>query len=628
MPGSMTRRRALGSTRAFERFGLTRVIDGRWPRRTRRARPARAARYDRALATLGRRAVEGDSVEAVGQAAVALAAEALDASMATFFAIEAEGLILRAGVGWPDGGTPVPVPISPDSQAAYLVDSPDGAVVVPDLRAETRFTPAALLLDRGVRSSAGVRIGSRGDRHGILSVHSDRVGDLTESDLVFLTELATLVATAFERQRHLEAVRHAALHDGLTGIVNRRGYDLALAQHPRAGVVLVDIDHFKEINDTFGHHVGDAVLCETAARMIVDPPPGSVIARIGGDEFAMVVPPDSTGRVDLATTVSEMVTRLEAPMTVDDARLSPTVSVGHSAGASSQHNARHADQALYAAKRAGRARAVAFCPTEHRDLADRAEIAGRLRAAVDAEALTVHFQPIVDLETGRFVRVEALARWTDQDRVVPADEFVALAEEIGVIGQLGLVVLGRALAELGTWPVPLNDLPLSVNVSPLQLTDARFVEQVLDAVAEAATDPSRLTLEITGSGLMDDDRCVETLSALRQAGVGVAIGNDGLPASSVTRLAELPITEVKLDATAGPGRRGLTHNPRLLAALVALAEALDATVVAERIESADQLATARAARCSRVQGYFLCPPMPGRDLVERWAAQNRQPCGT
>ncbi|MGY1858069.1 putative bifunctional diguanylate cyclase/phosphodiesterase [Modestobacter sp. SYSU DS0290] len=432
-------------------------------------------------------------------------------------------------------------------------------------------------------------------------------GDVPTSIALALDAIIVALGTVV---RGLVIRASSASRDPLTGLANRRGFDDALQEllgaADRRGeplsAALLDLDHFKQINDTAGHEAGDRVLCEVADVWRRELPPSAVLARHGGDEFALLLP-GLTGPAALAE-----VERLTA--------LLPDVSVScgvaqHIPGETKAQLMRRADAALYAAKDGGRDRCAL-------DGAAGTQLSTDLAAAVAAGELGVVFQPVVELGVNRVIGVEALARWDHPERgAVPPDEFVALAEQHGLISALGEHVLRTSLVQLTALREATGvQLVLGVNVSVREVAEPDYPQRVAALLAQFGWPADHVVVEVTETQLESDAAVVrQNLEALMRLGPIIAADDFGTGYSSLSRLDVLPVRHLKLDTSF---IASITTSPRrtqLLASIVALAENLGLGLVAEGVETVEQDAELRRLGCRYAQGWLYGRPMPVTELA-------------
>jgi diguanylate cyclase (GGDEF)-like protein len=437
-----------------------------------------------------------------------------------------------------------------------------------------------------------------------------------------------------ERRARLQAEAIAeqftrdALHDPLTKLPNRSllldRLGLALSRAGRLGsldaVLFLDLDGFKAVNDSLGHAAGDELLIQVAERIRGCLRPADTVARLGGDEFGILLEGvnDAGGAHAAADRILEA---LRAPMTIQGKDLVTGGSIGIVLGAPDEGASsllRKADQAMYAAKAGGKDRHVTFEPAMHATALARLELEADLRRALEEGTLDVHYQPVCALPTGRLARLEALARWRHPRRgLVPPAEFIPLAEDKGLIVPLGQWVLRRACHQTRAWQQLHSGDPslgVAVNLSAGQLRPG-LVETVAEAPGESGLAARCLTLEITESLLMDESaESLSYLSDLRALGVRLAIDDFGTGYSSLGRLRSLPIDELKIDrsfvADIAPG----TTSGALVTAVTAMARALGLEVVAEGVETFEQLRFLLARGCDAVQGYLVGRPVPASTM--------------
>ena len=428
------------------------------------------------------------------------------------------------------------------------------------------------------------------------------------------------------------ALRHRSLHDPLTGLANRRLYLEALDEaleraheDQRAGsvaVLFLDLDGFKYVNDSLGHHVGDGLLEAVAERLQETARPEDLTARFGGDEFALLC--RDVSKEDDALAIGRRINEaLAAGFQIGEHELRVSASVGVALsgrlGADSGTLVRDADAAMYSAKARGRARCELFGQSLRGRMVERLKTENELRPALERDQFEVHYQPIVSLESQRIVGVEALIRWRHPERgLVSPGEFIPVAEETGLIVPIGRMVLERACVQIAAWDAsggPLAGISLSVNLSARQLPHPELLPNIETALRRARIAPSRLTLELTESTLMDEDAGpAETLAALRRHGVRLALDDFGTGYSSLSYLKRFALDEIKLDRsfTSGIGHGG--SEDAITGAVLALASALGVPVVAEGIEHDHQAETLRGLGCAYGQGYLFARPTTAIDL--------------
>jgi diguanylate cyclase (GGDEF)-like protein/PAS domain S-box-containing protein len=438
------------------------------------------------------------------------------------------------------------------------------------------------------------------------------------------------------RKRAERALAHQALHDGLTGLPNRAllldRLDHALLQHDRrlgaVAVLMVDLDHFKLVNDGLGHSAGDTLLVDVAARLSAAVRPGDTVCRLGGDEF-VVCCEDVAGPDDAMEVADRVLAAFATAFVVERRELFVTASVGvtlSGPGATADSLLRDADAAMYRAKERGRARAELFDAALRQRAATRLGVATALRYGMLHGQLVVHYQPIVSLADERLVGFEALVRWNDPQRgLVPPAEFIPIAEETGLIVPLGTEVLRQATEQLARWTAAYPaaaDVTMAVNVSARQLLDPGFVPTVGELLAASGIAAARLHLEITESVLMEDlDDAIEVLRALADLGVTLEIDDFGTGYSSLSYLKRLPVDTLKVDRGFVSGLGTDADDLSIVTAIAALGHALGLRLHAEGVENAEQRAAVRELGCDVAQGFLWSPPLPAL-AAERWLRER------
>jgi diguanylate cyclase (GGDEF)-like protein/PAS domain S-box-containing protein len=433
-----------------------------------------------------------------------------------------------------------------------------------------------------------------------------------------------------ERKAFEEQLAHQAFHDSITGLANRALFrdrvEHSLERQSRDGepvsVLFVDLDDFKTINDSLGHAAGDQLLAEVGERVKKVLRGADTAARLGGDEFAILLEDGGDG-VNAAQAASRILGALEAPFSLEGKEVYIRASVGIASAdltkatgaAGTEELLRNADVAMYMAKEAGKARYQVFEPAMHDTALKRLELKADLQRAVDNDEFVVHFQPVIELESGRIDGFEALVRWQHPVRgLIPPIEFVPLAEETGLIVPIGTWVLREACARarelIERFP---QDPPLhmAVNLSARQLQRPQIVDEVAQALRDADLDPSNLVLEITESAMMMDmEFSIQRLAELKQLGVLLAVDDFGAGYSSLNYIRRFPVDILKVDKSFVDVVTHGGEESALTAAIIELAGILNLRPVAEGIQHADQLERLLGLSCDLGQGYYFAHPLP------------------
>jgi diguanylate cyclase (GGDEF)-like protein/PAS domain S-box-containing protein len=433
-----------------------------------------------------------------------------------------------------------------------------------------------------------------------------------------------LVVHDVTEQLRLEAeLRHQAFHDSLTGLPNRTVLDRRLATEdapaepsPGAAVILLDLDGFKTVNDSLGHHAGDRLLVGVAERLREAVGTDHTVARLGGDEFAVII--DGPGADVAAREVAARIERaLAEPICLDgrDVIVSASLGISHAADAdrTAEVLLRNADLAMFAAKDAGRGRTVEFDEELERRAHDRLTLQTSLHRSLRDGEFVVHYQPTIALGTGAVVGVEALVRWQHPTRgLLAPGQFLPAIEHHPLIEQLGEWVLGEACRQARVWTDEYGRSPsIAVNVAPRQLSDPAFVGSVVELLERHSIPADQLVLEITERSLLDDTASLDRLGALRAVGVRLAVDDFGTGYSSLSYLRMLPVDILKIDRSfvAAMDDRD-ERSIALVAMIIELADVLGLETVAEGIEEGSQIATLRRLGCHLGQGYYIARPVP------------------
>jgi diguanylate cyclase (GGDEF)-like protein len=454
---------------------------------------------------------------------------------------------------------------------------------------------------------------------------------------VFYVAVFRLIATASKKlRRQTEALhtsaerdRHQATHDALTGLPNwallrdrlERGLAAASRSAGEVAMLLIDLDRFKEINDTLGHSYGDRLLCQVGPRLQSVLREGDTVARLGGDEFAVLLP--LVNGIGEAERVAERLREsLHRPFDVDGLALDVEASIGivvspwH--GTDTEALLRNADIAMYAAKEV-KAGAVVFQPEEHVSAPARLTVLGDLRRALEVTGeLFLHYQPKYTLDGERIEGAEALLRWQHPtEGLIPPGDFIPAAEGTGIILRLTERVLDMALAQMRGWMDVGHAVPVAVNLSTRCLLDAGLPDLVARLLAEHRVPAELLRLEVTESAVMGDSaRCMEVLQRLHALGVRLSIDDFGTGYSSMSHLRRLPVDELKIDRSFVLGMTTTQQDAVLVRTAIDLGHNLGLTVVAEGVEGAEHVTALRALGCDIAQGYHYARPMVGEQLSE------------
>jgi diguanylate cyclase (GGDEF)-like protein len=436
-----------------------------------------------------------------------------------------------------------------------------------------------------------------------------------------------------------ERIRHMAHYDELTGLANRSLFALqlahALARAERYGrrlaVLFVDLDRFKNINDTLGHDTGDEVLRVIGRRLLDSVRAADLVARLGGDEFVILIEElDAPER--MAELARKLLRTIEQPIAVADHEFLLSASIGIATypadGLDTQTLLKRADIAMYRAKEQGKNTFEFFSARPEVPAIDMLSLEARLRRAVmELRQFVLHYQPKVSAVDGRIIGVEALVRWATPERLVPPGEFIALAEETGLIGTLGSWVLGSACAQAAAWRrLGMPPMRVAVNLSARQFYGAHLVEEVKEVLLVTGIDPQCLELEITESVMMKNiEHVAKLLAQLKDIGVSISVDDFGTGYSSLSYLKRLPIDSLKIDRSFVRDVPGNPDDAAIARAIVALAQSLRLKVVAEGVETQAQLEFLCALGCDEIQGFLFSRPVVAVEIEDLLRRNARLP---
>jgi diguanylate cyclase (GGDEF)-like protein/PAS domain S-box-containing protein len=433
-----------------------------------------------------------------------------------------------------------------------------------------------------------------------------------------------------ERKELEEQLRHRAFFDALTGLGNRSLFrdelERAVARvrryHTGLAVCFIDLDGFKLVNDTLGHDAGDRLLVEVARRIRAVLRSSDVVARMGGDEFAVLLEQGEDVRSP-AIVAGRILAALQTPIEIDGSltRTSASIGVDVTGGrtaATAEELLRNADLAMYRAKTRGKNKVEMYEPRLRDAALSRVRLEKELREGIDADELILHYQPIVSIPSGVITGVEALVRWHHPERgLVPPSDFIPVAEESGLIVDLGRWALRRACRDIAGLGADGLNIPVAVNVATRQLLQPGLLQAVRAAIATSGLSADRLVIEITEGALLDDSRSTASLLAqLRDQGIGLAIDDFGTGYSSLSRLRSFPVDKLKIDRSFIQEIQRANDRAPIVAAIMAMAHSLGLTAVAEGVETVDQLAALHQHGCEEIQGFLLSRPLRLEQLAD------------
>jgi diguanylate cyclase (GGDEF)-like protein/PAS domain S-box-containing protein len=601
------------------------------------------ALQQRLIAEFGQQALAGGDLALVLQSAAELVAGTLAADCSAVLAFEPAPpqLVYRAVVGWPREWTETyVVGLVPGDRVERVVSRREPLVV--DDYAEMQLDAGSPLIEFGIRSGVHVPIFGTGGVLGMLTAHTRELRRFIEDDLSFLRSVANILATAIERKFAEDQLTRLAQFDTVTGLPNRHvfrdRFREALVQAERhdwiAGMLFVDLDRFKAVNDTFGHAVGDKLLNAVATRLEGCVGASDTLARLSGDEFAVVLNSIDSG-TDAGLVAQKIIQVLAAPFEIEHHEAYVSASVGIALypadGSTAEELLKNADTAMYRAKQQGRNGYQFYLPQMKQRLMERLRLEAGLRGALDRREFMLHYQPKVQLDTGMISGFEALLRWQHEGRLVPPAEFIPILEETGLIVPVGEWVLRSVCEQLSHWRARgIAPRPVAVNLSARQFQRQSLVSVVEEILRETAVAPELLELELTESLLMSDaEEAVQMLRELKRLGVRLAVDDFGTGYSSFAYLKRFPLDTLKIDRAFISDAVTNPDDANITVSIINLAHSMRLKVVAEGVETQGQLNFLRLHGCDEIQGYYFARPSPVAEctqaLLEDRALQQSEP---
>ncbi|QOL52069.1 EAL domain-containing protein [Massilia litorea] len=578
------------------------------------------------IARLGRKALEAGPLVELFEMAARLACDGLGVRHAALFAfdLEAGSACLQASRGFPANTRALPFPCPAGSAAGETL---------------TRWT-TGLLGFEDAGSSIDAVVVCAGRPFGALAVYAPEARTFQEDEDAFLNGLGNILATAVEREDARNRLTYLAQFDALTGLPNRHRLGLCLEEaiagaaesRRRAGVMFIDLDRFKSVNDMLGHSVGDELLAQAGRRLQDCVRTLDVVARLGGDEFAVVLPQLGTSS-EAEPIARRIVEALAQPFLLQGQQLYVSASVGIAAypddGMDAATLLKSADTAMYGAKQNGRNNYQFYLAEMNANAALRLQTEHQLHLALERGEFELHYQPKVKLATGagmgKISGFEALLRWRHPERgLVAPFEFISILEETGLILPVGEWVIAEVCRQLGAWSSAWASVPpVAINLSARQLGHAGLPDTVRAIVEAAGVDPSLLEFELTESMLMlDPEAAVRILTDLKRQGMRLSVDDFGTGYSSLAYLKRFPLDALKIDRTFVRDLPGDSDDAAITKAVISLAHSLNLKVVAEGVETIAHLDALRAFGCDEIQGYYVGRPVPAAQCAALMAEES------
>lgn len=590
------------------------------------------ARQQMLVAALGRLALSTKNLDDVYTEAANGVALGLDVKYCEILLLDGThgGLVLKAGSGWAPGWMGRQVVTQADTSKIFHLLNSLEPIIVKDLDTDSRLIASELLVTHDVVSGINILVGGDESQLGVLGAYSDSDRKFTRDDISFLQGIANTLSAAIKRWRTEEKISYMAQHDSLTDLPNRLlladRVHLAIAHAERSGgtgaLLFIDLDRFKNVNDVFGHSVGDRVLQETAERLLINVRAEDTVCRQGGDEFIVVLPFIKEEQ-DAAQVANKLITAITTPFMFGGSEIILGASIGISCfpsdGRDIEMLLRNADAAMYVAKDLGRNRYQFYSAEMNIRSLDRLTLESDLHHAIAREELFVMYQPQQNLKTGKIVGFEALMRWRHPTRgLIPPGQFIPIAENSGLIVEIGTWMLEAACTQHAYWVSQgLTNGSIAVNVSSQQFRQTDFVDLVTKVLERSNLHPELLELEVTESVVMQAlDEVLIKLEKLHALGIKLAIDDFGTGYSSLSYLKQFPLYRLKIDQSF---IRGLPSDPEsgaITEAIIKMGHSLGLDVLAEGLETEAQEKYLQSIACDTGQGYLYAKPLSVEESVK------------
>lgn len=584
------------------------------------------------VAALGRFALSAVSLDEVYAEAASTITKGLNVEFSNVLLLNGsqDSLVLKAGIGWGADWIGHQVEDPMEQTQTYRVLASREPLIIHDFGNDSRVTPSELLSSHGVVSGAEVLIGGAEKPVGVLGAYASTPRKFSTDDVGFLQGVANIIGAAAERQRADDQLSHMALHDPLTDLPNRLlltdRLNVALSHAQRhdkqVALLFLDLDRFKHVNDVFGHALGDHVLQEVAKRLSHCVRSEDTVSRQGGDEFIVALE-GIDEEEDAAVIADKVLAAITSPFLLEGTEIILGISVGIACfprdGQDAETLLRNADAAMYVAKDLGRNRYQFYAPEMNMRGLDRLTLESDLHRAIERNELFLMYQPQLDLNTGEIVGLEALVRWQHPSRgLISPGQFIPIAEICGLITRVGNWVLESACKQHVRWVSEgLIKGTMAVNISAQQFRQADFCDRVSDVLLRTGLKPDLLELEVTESVVMHGiDQVLHKLNILRGLGVTLAIDDFGTGYSSLSYLKQFPLHRLKIDQSFTWGLPVDMESSAIAEAIIQMGHSLGLDVLAEGIETRDQVANLQSLGCDAGQGFLYAKPLAAEACEE------------